>query len=423
MSPSPSRREFLGSAAVVGASLPAFATGRPRGRAEVLRVGLVGCGGRGGGAAINALNADPDTHLVALADAFEDHLEGKLAALKADPVVGERVLVDDDHKFVGWDAYQGVIDTCDVVLLATSPHFRPLHVEAAVAAGKHLFVEKPVATDAPGARRIQAACAVAREKGLSVVSGLCYRYENKKRETFRRLHEGAIGEITALQCTYNTGELWYRTPTPEWTPMDHQMRNWLYHTWLSGDHIAEQHIHSLDKILWAMQDEAPVKCTASGGRIKRTEERFGDVYDHFNTVFEWQNGVRGFSSCRQMSGTTHDVSDFAYGTEGVAHLQGARIESKTHGSWRWRSDEPDDMYQNEHDALFASIRSGTPIDDSDYMIKSTMMAIMGRMSAYTGQSVTWMQAWSSELDLTPPAYAWGEAPAVEIARPGVTKFV
>lgn len=422
MSPSPSRREFLGSAALVGASLPAFATGRPRGRADVLRVGLVGCGGRGGGAAINALNADPDTRLVALADAFGDHLEGKLAALKADPVVGERVQVDDDHKFVGWDAYRGVIESCDVVLLATSPHFRPLHVEAAVAAGKHLFVEKPVATDVPGLRRIQTACATAREKGLSVVSGLCYRYENKKRETFRRLHGGAIGEITALQCTYNTGELWYRTPTPEWTPMEAQMRNWLYHTWLSGDHIAEQHIHSIDKILWAMQDEPPVKCSASGGRIKRTDAQYGDVYDHFSTVFEWANGVRGFSTCRQMNGTSHDVSDFAFGTRGVAHLQGARIESAD-GSWRWRSDEPDDMYQNEHDALFASIRSGEPIDDSDYMIKSTMMAIMGRMSAYTGQTVTWEQAWASELDLTPPVYAWGEAPAVEIARPGVTKFV
>ena len=389
-----------------------------------MRVGLVGCGGRGTGAAANALRADPNVKLVALGDTFADHLENSLNALLATEDIAAQVDVDEDHRFVGWDAYQRVIDSVDVVLFATSPHFRPMHVAAAVEAGKHMFIEKPVATDAPGMRAILASCELAAQKGLSVVSGLCYRYSHAKRETMQRVRDGAVGEFTALQCTYNANGLWHRGRQPEWSEMEYQMRNWLYFTWLAGDHIAEQHIHSLDKLAWVMGDEYPVKATSSGGRIVRTGEEYGNVYDHFNTVYEWQSGLKGFSSCRQWNGAATDVSDYVFGTRGVANLQAHRIEA---GPWKWRyradDDNPDDMYQNEHDALFASIRAGEPIDDSSYMCKSTLMAIMGRMAAYTGQAITWEQAWNSEESLAPPSYEWGPIVAAPVARPGVTQFV
>ncbi|MBC8327524.1 MAG: Gfo/Idh/MocA family oxidoreductase [Planctomycetes bacterium] len=427
-----SRRSFLrqgglatSAALCAGAQLPASAASLAGfGARETLRVGLVGCGGRGSGAAANALNADPDTQLVALGDAFADQLRSSLNNLRASDF-GDRVVVDDEHQFVGFDAYKHVIDSCDVVILATSPHFRPLHMEYAVQKGVHLFVEKPVAVDAKGVKRVLEACRVAKQKGLSVVSGLCYRYQFAKQATFERLLGGAIGDITALDCTYNTGTLWHkgtRADNPKWSEMEYQMRNWLYFTWLSGDHIAEQHIHSLDKVMWAMGDTPPAKITASGGRIQRTDPKWGHIYDHFNSVFEWDSGVKAFSSCRQMAGCSTNVSDFAYGTKGVAELQSHRIRGAD--KWRWRGDGPDDMYQNEHDALFRSIRAGEPISrDGDYMCKSTMLAIAGRMAAYTGQTITWDQAMNSELDLSPPAYDWIELEDVPVAIPGVTKFV
>jgi myo-inositol 2-dehydrogenase / D-chiro-inositol 1-dehydrogenase len=405
----------------------------PRGgKREVLRVGLVGCGGRGTGAAAQALRADGDTELVAMGDAFGDHLENSLGTLSRTADIAERVKVDDAHKFTGFDAFQKVVDASDVVLLATSPHFRPSHVEYAVEQGKHLFVEKPVATDAPGLRRIRAAARMAEEKGLSLVSGLCYRYQFAKRATIERIHGGMIGKVRTMQCTYNTGELWHRGQKPEWSAMEYQMRNWLYFTWLSGDHIAEQHIHSLDKLAWAMGDVYPIRATSTGGRSKRTDPKYGNIYDHFNTVYEWEDGTVGFSSCRQMSGCSSNVSDQVYGTEGVAQLQSHRIETDAGERWRYRlapedarhlrRGTNDDMYQNEHDALFWSIRAGEPINNGEYMCNSTMMAVIGRMAAYTGQTIKWEDAWNSTEDLAPPAYEWGPAPERPVAIPGVTKF-
>ncbi|MEM7306488.1 MAG: Gfo/Idh/MocA family oxidoreductase [Planctomycetota bacterium] len=432
MTPSPSRREVLthGSAAALGISLPSFPSPFVRlqdaepaapGGAEMLKVGLIGCGGRGTGAAAQALRADPNTKLVALADAFGDQLESSLASLQATEDIAAKVDVDEDHRFTGFDGYKGVIESCDVVLMATSPFFRPQHVEACVEAGRHMFVEKPVATDGPGLRRIWQACRDASAKGLSVVSGLCYRYQFAKQETMKRVHDGEIGDITAMQCTYNTGELWHRGNRPEWSQMEFQMRNWLYFAWLSGDHIAEQHIHSLDKIAWA-KGAYPVKCTSSGGRIKRTGEEYGNVYDHFNTVYEWEDGVKGFSSCRQWHGTKHDVSDHVFGTKGVAHLQTHRIESEA-GRWRYRGEGPDDMYQNEHDALFKAIRDGEPINNGDYMCQSSLMALMGRLAAYTGKEITADEALNSQEDLSPPALEWGDVETRPVAVPGIKQFV
>jgi predicted dehydrogenase len=402
----------------------ARASGFHPGGSDTLKVGLVGCGGRGTGAASQALHADPNVELIAMGDAFGDYLENSLGELKKQADIAARVKVDADHKFVGFDAYKKVIDSCDVVLFATSPHFRPMHVRYAAEKGKHMFVEKPVAVDGPGLRSILESSKLAKSKGASLVSGLCYRYERKKQQVIQRIHDGAIGDIIGAQTTYNTAQLWHRGRQPEWTDMEWQMRNWLYFTWLSGDHIAEQHIHSLDKIAWAMGDKYPVKATSSGGRAQRTDPKFGNVYDHFNTVYEWQNGVKCFSSCRQWDGASYDVSDHVFGTKGIAHIQSHAIDGAN--PWRWRKaseSEPDeDMYQNEHDALFASIRKGEPIYNGDYMCSSTLMAIMGRMAAYTGQTITLEQALNSTEDLSPKSYEWTSIPVPPIAVPGVTKF-
>jgi len=418
---SPSRRDFVkaAAAATAGAALAqaiaakAYAAGD-----DVLRVGLVGCGGRGTGAASQALNADKNAKLVAMADAFPDRLEGALAGIKKGS--GPKVAVDDAHKFTGFDAYKKLVDSgVDVVVLATSPHFRPLHLKAAVEAGKHVFCEKPVAVDAPGIRSVLATCEEAKKKNLSIVSGLCYRYQPAKRETLAQVHEGAVGDIVAMHSMYNVGGLWHRAHDPKWSDMEWQMRNWLYFTWLSGDFIVEQHVHSLDKMAWAMKDQPPVRATGIGGRQTRTGPEFGHIYDHFSTVFEYANGVKLFSSCRQQDGCSASVNDYIMGTKGVCSVQ----EHKITGEKPWQFKGKDmDMYQSEHNELFASIRQGKPINNGEYMSKSTMLAIMARMSAYTGQTLTWEQAFNSKEDLTPPSYEWVPLPVPPVAMPGQTKF-
>jgi predicted dehydrogenase len=429
-----SRRDFLktSSAALVGAALaPAVhALENPAVHARgsgAIKVGLLGCGGRGSGAAKNALLADPQAELVAVGDVFADMARNCVSSLRSDPECAARVKATPETTFVGLDAWKGVVAASDVVLLCTTPAFRPLHLRACVEAGKHAFVEKPVAVDGPGVRSVLETCALAREKKLNVVSGLCYRYERKKRETIRRIQEGAVGEITALQCTYNTGYLWHRGRQPDWTEMEYQIRNWQYFAWLSGDHVAEQHIHSLDKIAWSMRDEYPVKCVASGGRACRTDPKYGDVYDHFNTVYEWRNGVRLFSSCRQWApfkNLATDVSDWVFGTRGRANIQAHAIWGEN--AWQWRDrGEPDDMYQNELDELFAALRRGEAIDDGDYMCRSTLMAIMARTSAYTGEEVTFEGALHSQKRLGPELASLTletTPPVATPAVPGVTTF-
>lgn len=418
----PTRRDFMkvSGAAALAATMTTSGPAAAR-QNKTLKVGLIGCGGRGGGAVHQALSADPNTELFALADVFEDQLLSTLKRLEGSDA-GDRVKVKEKRRFVGFDAYQGVIDSCDVVLLATPPAFRPLHLEASVDAGKHTFVEKPVAVDGPGVRSVVESCRRAAEKDLNVVTGLCYRYEFAKRAIMERIHAGDIGTIHALQCTYNTGALWHKGRKAEWSEMEYQIRNWLYFDWLSGDHINEQHIHSLDKLAWIMRDEYPVKATSTGGRIVRTDPKYGNVYDHFNTVYEWGNGVRGFSSCRQWANADTDVSDYAFGSKGTASIQQHRIEYHDGSSWQHEKDPADDMYQNEHDALFAAIRSGDTINNGGIMCNSTLMAIMARMSAYSGRTVTWEQALNSELDLSPGEYAWGDVAMRPVPQPGITEL-
>lgn len=416
-----SRRDFMrqSGAALMGATLAGrIALGQG---SDVLKLGLIGCGGRGTGAMRNALLADPNTKLVAMADAFADKIEESLKSL-GNSEAKDRVVVDDDHKFVGFDAYQKAVEACDVLVLGAPPAFRPAHLQAVVAAGRHCFCEKPVAVDGPGLRSVIATCEEGGRKGLNIVSGLCYRYENKKRETIQRVHDGAVGDIVTIETVYNTSGLWHKGRRPSWSEMEYQMRNWLYFDWLSGDHITEQHIHSLDKMMWIMNDAPPVRATASGGRTVRTDAKYGNVYDHFNTVFEWENGVRAFSSCRQWENSTSAVYDNVYGTNGIARVQEHVITPKQGAAWSWSSDQPDDMYQNELDALFKAIRSGTPINDGDYMVKSNAVAVMGRMAAYSGQAVTWDQVMNSDLDLSPAKLEFGDIEMRPIPVPGQGKF-
>ncbi len=423
----PSRRDFLktSTAAVTTGALAAnlaLPAGAFAGETNTLKVGLIGCGNRGAGAAKDALKADPNAKLVAMADTFGDKIEQKLGHLKKEKIA-DRVDVAEDMKFVGFDAYKQLLETdVDVVLLTTPPHFRPMHLQAAVDAGKHIFAEKPVAVDGPGVRAVLETCKQAKQKNLSVVSGLCWRYHYGKRAALDQVLNGGIGEVVSIQCTYNTGELWHNERQPQWSDMEWQIRNWLYFTWLSGDHIVEQHVHSIDKMAWAMGDEPPVKATGVGGRSVRTDPKFGHVFDHFSTVYEYANGVKGFCSTRQQNGCDKDVSDHVMGTRGVCDV----FKHKTVGHdgktmWKFKGGN-NNMYVTEHEEMFAGIRSGNPINNGEYMTRSTLLAIMGRMSAYTGKSITWEQALNSKENLTPPRYDWISMDIPPVAVPGVTQF-
>ena len=421
-----SRRDFLTSSAAVaaGAVFGGLAGRSHAAGGDTIKVGLIGCGGRGTGAATQALNADPDVKLVALGDVFPDSLKASLDTLRRDGAISQKVDVKPEACFVGFDAYKQVLAAgVDVVLLTTPPHFRPLHLQAAVEAGKHVFCEKPVAVDAPGVRKVLESCRQAREKGLSVVSGLCYRYEHAKRETMARVHDGMVGDVVALHTNYNTHGLWHKDRRASWSDMEWQLRNWLYFTWLSGDHIVEQHVHSLDKMAWAMKDETPVRAFGLGGRQVRTGKEFGHIFDHHAVCFEYANGVKLFSYCRQQDGTHNDVTDYVLGTKGTARVMQHTITDRDGKTlWRHKKSPKDDMYQNEHDELFAGVRAGKPINNGDYMCKSTLLGILGRMATYTGQVITWEMAFNSKEDLTPAKYEFGPLPLAPVPMPGVTKF-
>ncbi len=419
------RRSFLMTTGAIAAStstLNLMGVAHAAG-SDTLKVGLVGCGGRGTGAAEQALAADKNVKLVAMADAFPEYLENSLAALKSSPH-SDRVDVPADRRYVGFDAYKNVIDQVDVVLLTTPPHFRPMHLEYAVNKGIHSFVEKPVATDAPGVRKVLALCEEAKAKNISVVSGLCWRYHNPRRETMKRVREGAIGDIVAVETTYNSAGVWEPKKTREevGSDMELQMRNWYYHCWLSGDHIVEQAVHGIDTMGWALGDEPPIQCFGVGGRSSRVEPQYGDIWDHFSLVYEYPNNVRGYHQCRHWKGAEGRVKDFILGAKGQCDVFGSKITGET--NWRYRDrDAKNDMYQTEHDEMFAAIRSGTPINNGLYASRSTLLAIMGRMAAYTGQVITWDMALNSQENLSPAAYTWGDAPKREVPRPGVTRYV
>jgi len=325
---------------------------------------------------------------------------------------------------IGFDAAQQLVaGDVDVVILATPPHFRPAHLEAAVAAGKHAFTEKPMAVDAPGVRSVIATVEQARAKKLSMASGFCWRKNARHRELYRRVLAGDLGELRAIYSTYNTGPLGTHPRQAGWSDMEWELRNWQHMLWLSGDHIVEQAVHSLDKMAWAMRDEPPLSVTAIGGRQAREGAETGNIYDHFGATFEYAGGVRGFHMSRQIANCSNDNSDTIFGAKGIGRIEsgGQTLTISGEKPWSYQG-EGNDMYQNEHDELFAAIRRGEPVDDGTWMARSTMLAIMARMAAYTGQTLTWEQALNSTQRLGPESYAWGPCPLLPVAIPGRTKF-
>ncbi len=427
MNPAPTasnRRTFLmhtATAATVAAASLEIGRNAYAGASDQIKVGLVGCGGRGTGAAEQALTADSNSKLVAMGDVFADRLNSSLETLKSSPVTA-RVDVPADRRFVGFDAYQHVIDQVDLVVLATPPGFRPIHAAYAVSKGIHSFVEKPIATDAPGVRSFLATVEEARKKNLALVSGLCWRYHNPRRETMKRVKDGEIGPIVAIETTYDSGGVWDPPVTREQvgSEMEYQLRNWYYYDWLCGDHIVEQAVHAIDTMAWAMGDEPPIRCFGSGGRQVRTDPKYGNIYDHFSIVYEYPNDVRGYHNCRHWKGTDTQVKDFILGAKGMCDVFGHKLTGPN--KWRYRGPN-NNMYQTEHDEMFASLRSGKPINNGIYAARSTLLAIMGRMAAYTGSAITWEMALNSKENLVPEKFAWGDAPRRGIPKPGETKYV
>lgn len=420
----PHRRNFISTTAQAAAATsigsailtqPAF--GYHNSVNDELKIGLVGCGGRGTGAVLNAINADSNTKVFALADAFPDRIES--CAKTIEKQIPEKFSVDKDHMFTGINCHEQLCASdVDVVLLATPPHFRPAQLKSAVDAGKHVFCEKPVGVDVPGVKSVMESCERAAAKGLSIVSGLCWRYDLGVNEVISRIKDGAIGDIKMIQENYLTGTLWHRGEDPTWSEMEYQLRNWLYYTWLSGDHIAEQHIHSLDKALWLMGDKPPKSCYGTGGRLVRVNKKWGNVYDHFSTVFEWEgHDAKTFAACRQMAGCYTDVQDYVVGTKGTARVLKFEITNED-GKQRFKQKGKPSMYDVEHQHLFRSIREGNPINDGTYMSYSTLMAIMGREACYTGKKITWDQLMASEVRLGPDNYEFGDYKPAKVAKPG-----
>jgi predicted dehydrogenase len=395
---------------------------------DTLKVGLVGCGGRGSGAANNALHADKYTRLVAVGDTFRSQIDQTIKALKDQAAISEQVDVPEEQKFVGLDAYRKVIDAVDVVLLATPPGFRPVHLRAAVDAGKHIFTEKPMATDAPGVRSVIESVAMAREKGLGICAGFCWRYDNEKRAFFERVHSGAIGDIVAAYGTYLTGPV-KPMPPADSRPADMGdaewiVRNWYNFNFLSGDGLVEQAVHTVDWLAWTFKDRPPASCTAVGGR--QVPSNGGNIFDHIEVNYAWENDARGFVAQRQTDGCHGENRLYLMGTNGMGELPQPPRAASTTGAetWRFKGSSGRGMYQNEHDEFFLSLRDGKPLNDGDRMWQSTLMAIMGRMAAYTGQQITWEMALNSRQALMPDLTDWtSNIDVPPMALPGLTEFV
>ncbi len=434
--PNPNRRDFLkrsgATVAAVSIASPFILTSKSA-AADLpkIKVGLVGSGGRGSGAASQALHADKGVILTAIGDAFPDQLQKGLNGLKAEKDVADRIQVSPDNQFVGLDAYKKVIDSgVDLVILASPPGFRALHMKYAVAKNKHVFAEKPIATDAAGYRSFIESVKLAKQKNLAVGSGFCWRSHLAQRGAYERIHAGDIGDVRTIYGTYNTSPP--RTPIKRedgWTDMEYVVRNWMQFSWLSGDCLVEQAIHNVDLTNWAMKNEMPVKAIAHGGRQIRPEGGIvGNNFDHFAVVYEWKNGVRGFVTARQIPGCDNDNSETVYGSKGTAHIllfRGNPYITDLSGERKWRYSGPTpNMYQVEHDELFASIRAGKPRNDGDWLANSTMMGIMGRMAGYTGKDISWEQATTANDSVAPltDISLNDKPPVAELPQPGKTRI-
>lgn len=398
---------------------------------DTLKLSLIGCGGRGTGAANQALIADEGVKLIAMADVFPDKLDSSLERLSA-RYDSSRVDVPKEHKFIGFDAYKKAIELADVVILATPPGFRPIHFEAAVDAGKHVFMEKPVATDSPGIRKVLEAGKKAQQKDLNVVVGLQRRYQTDYREISKRIHGGEIGKIMSGQVFWNEENAWMEERLPEYTEMEYQLRNWFYFTWLSGDLPLEQHIHNIDIANWFI-GEYPERAQGMGGREVRTGKEYGNMFDHHFVQLNYPGGAIVHSQCRHQPGTFTAVAEMFQGCKGsVTTGWGYTGTIKdSDGQITFEYEGEDNPYQQEHNELFDAIRSGNTINDAEFGAKSTLSAIMVRMASYSGKVITWEEAMNSQRNLLPENFGWEENPPIlpdengyyPIAIPGVTEVL
>ena len=427
-----SRRDFIKKSSIivaggaVGGGLSVARTAHAQGSDEI-RIGLIGCGARGTGAASHALNTKGPTRLVAMADAFGDSLQRSYRGIRGKH--GDKVDVPKERQFVGFDAYKNVLEQdLDLVILATPPGFRPMHLEAAIAADKHVFMEKPLAVDAPGVRKVLAVVEEAKQKNLALAVGLQRHHERRYIETIKRIQDGAIGDIVLARTYWNGAGVWVRARTQKQTEMEYQMRNWYYFNWLCGDHIVEQHIHNLDVINW-LKGAYPVSAQGQGGRQVRTGKDHGEIFDHHMVEFTYEDGTKLFSQCRHIPNCWNSISEYVHGTQGRANIGVASIyDADDNRTWSFGRGGGGG-HQEEHHDLFASLRAGERPNEGEYGALSTMTAIMGRMATYSGESVTWDEVFNSTIDLSPSEYNFDATPPIvpdgdgnyPVAIPGVTK--
>ena len=431
-----SRREFVkNSSLLTGGLLAAPLLSHANffsGSDAVIKIALIGCGQRGAGAAVQALSTKQNVQLVAMADAFRDRLDESYKNI-SEEMTGkkDRVNVSEENKFVGFDAYKHAIAMADVVILATPPGFRPIHFEEAIAQNKHVFMEKPLATDPAGVQRILAAAQIAKAKKLNVVTGLQRRYQTSYRELMKRIHDGAIGEIVSAQAWWDNDGVWVRPRKEGQTEMEYQMRNWYYFNWLCGDHITEQHIHNLDVINWALE-AFPTAAQGMGGREVRKGKDYGEIFDHHYVEFQYGNGAILNSQCRHIKGTMSKVDELVVGTKGKVFFGEARItDHKGKTIYQFDKKIENQPYQAEHDELFAAVAKGVyQFSDAERTAKSTMTSILGRMATYSGQVIDWNKAINSGINIMPEKYDFNAKPPVlpdengmyAAAIPGVTKY-
>ena len=411
-------RKAVTSAGAVAAGLSTVAHAAG---ADTIKIGLIGTGGRGTRDVVNCAKSAPGVRIWALGDLFKDRVEACYNRIKkTKDLTPDQVQVTPERCFSGWGNAKAVIDCVDLVLMCQPPGFRPITMRAAVEAGKHVFAEKPVAVDPAGVRSVIETAKIAGEKQLAIVAGTQTRHNARAIETMKRVHDGQIGDLRTGACYFLTGELWHRGHDPKWSEMEYQCRNWYYFTWLSGDHIVEQHIHQHDIMNWAFQSP-PVKCIATGGRQTRTDPKWGNIWDHFAVEYEYPGGVRVMSLCRQAAGAGHRVDALVVGSKGTAFPSAGTITGA--GGWSYEK-TPTDPSVQEHADLVASIRAGTPLNEGKRIAESTMVAILGRMAAYTGREISWDWAMkASKLDLVPKQFTFGPHPVQPIAVPGKTKLI
>lgn len=404
---STNRREFLKISAAAAASASLVGSAHAAGKEEI-KIALIGCGGRGSGAAMNALEADERVRLVCAADVFSDRLNSSLTGLSQK--FKDRVQVPEDQRFIGFDAFKKALQAdVDYVILATPPHFRPEHLAAAIDAGKHVFMEKPVAVDAAGCRSVMASGDKAREKGLSIVAGTQRRHEQCYLETYKRVQDGAIGRPLAARCYWNMGQLWFKERDPKWSDMEWMIRDWVNWRWLSGDHICEQHVHNIDVINWFTSSDGtanhPIRAVGFGGRARRVT---GDQYDYFAIDFEYADGFHLASYCRQVNGCDRNVTETIVGDKGETLTESGVCIIKGAQPWEMntrsrRGPKQTNPYVQEHIDLIDSIVNGKGLNEANNIAISTLTAVMGRIAAYTGKPVTWEEV--MDPNNSDPAFA------------------